>query len=299
MVFNHPGHLPSLTPFDSETPVNQLLDDVLGGSDWHGLTYVPDVDDRVVGIEVNGGDDLRWYVQALRNGWHIGPIGAEDEHQREWSSSDDRKTVLLTRGRSPRDYYAALHAERSTVIAPDMVDGAPGTDAQYPKVLFWADGSSVQDPAATVLGSTSSSGGAHQLEVDASELPPGSQAVLVSSTLDAPLPIGTADPTGLLRTSTRVTSPGTGEDWWFVVICQPGVENCGTPGNHSVVTAPIWVHAAAASAPAVLDAVGAAPAAAGRSLPATGAPVAWPIAVAAAAGGLALLAVRRAAASYF
>jgi hypothetical protein len=240
VVFNHPGHLPALTPFDSDTALNELLADTVGGGDWHDLAHVADVDDEVVGIEVHGGDDLFWYVKALRNGWHLGPVGAEDEHQREWSSSNDPKTVLLTRGRSPRDYYAALRAHRSMAVSPDLVAGQPGSPAEYPKVFLWADGTSVQDPRATVLGGTVTSAGAHSLEVDATELPPGARAVLVSSALDTPLAIGAADSSGRLRTSTRVTSPGTGEDWWFLVVCQPSIEGCGTPGNHSLVTAPIW-----------------------------------------------------------
>ena len=64
---------------------------------------MPEVEERVVGIEVNGGDDLSWYVRALERGWHVGPIAAEDEHQREWSTSERGKTLVLTRGRSPRD----------------------------------------------------------------------------------------------------------------------------------------------------------------------------------------------------
>ena len=101
LVFNHPGGQPALTPFDGDLPHNQILNDTLGGANWNDLAYVPDADERVVGIEVNGGDDLAWYVKALRNGWHLGPVAAEDEHQREWSTSADDKTLMLTRGQSP------------------------------------------------------------------------------------------------------------------------------------------------------------------------------------------------------
>ncbi|MDQ2648501.1 MAG: hypothetical protein M3Z03_02975, partial [Actinomycetota bacterium] len=295
VVFNHPGHLPALSPFDSDTPLNQLLADLVGGGDWHDLTHVSDVDDRVAGLEVNGGDDLFWYTKALRNGWHLGPVGAEDEHQREWSSTADPKTVVLTRGRSPRDYYAAFRAQRTMVVAPDMVGGEPGAPATYPKVLLWADGTSVQDPAATVLGGTVTGAGAHALEVEASELPPGARVVLVSDALDQPLPIGAADGEGRFRSSTRVTAPATGEHWWFVAICQPSIEGCGTPGNHSVVTAPIWFAAGAAQPEDAVVAPGTiVPDDPGRSaLPATGAPTRWPAVAAMGTAATALLALRR------
>ena len=52
-------------------------------------------------MEVNGGDDIEWYVKALTKGWHIGAVANEDEHQREWSTSADGKTLILTRGTTP------------------------------------------------------------------------------------------------------------------------------------------------------------------------------------------------------
>ena len=87
-MFNHPGGNPALTPFDGDLIINQLLAETRGGGNWNDIALVPDVDERVVGIEVNRGDDLSWYVKALPAGWHLGPIAAEDEHEREWSSSE-------------------------------------------------------------------------------------------------------------------------------------------------------------------------------------------------------------------
>ena len=268
VVFNHPGGLPALTPFDGHTPINQLLDDTLGGANWHDLAYVPDVDDRVVGIEVNGNDDFDWYVKALRNGWHLGPVAAEDEHQRAWASSEEGKTLVLTRGTSPAAYYDAFQASRTIALAAEVIDGEPGTPARFPSVRFWADGSSVDDPAATVLGGTITSPGPHRLEVAAQDLTPGAVAVLVSSASDAPQAIGAADAEGTLRTSVEVASPTSGEQWWFVVVCQPDAASCGGAGTHSVVTAPIWIRATSTGAPAPAPAVVVAPA--GSELPATG-----------------------------
>ena len=159
VVFNHPGGNPSLSPFDGDLVINQALADTLGGGNWNDLALVPDVDDRVAGIEVNRGDDLSWYVKALRNGWHVGPIAAEDEHQREWASSDDGKTIMFTRGRSPRDHYFAFQHHRTIAVAADLVAGSPGTPAQVPTIWFWADAPDPQDPAAIPLGGAPTNGG--------------------------------------------------------------------------------------------------------------------------------------------
>ncbi len=282
VVFNHPGGWPALSPFDGDLPHNQLLNDVLGNGNWNNLAYVPDVDDRVVGIEVNGGDDLSWYVKALTNGWHLGPIAAEDEHQREWATSDDGKTLMLTRGRSPRDYYFAFQHHRTVRLGADVVEGEPGQPAEYPAVLFWADAPDVQDPAATLLGSTITTGGPHTLHLEAAGLPPGSPAVLVSRAGGTPLSLGAAAADGSLHATADIANPATGEAWWFAVVCPPGTDDCGVGEAYSVVTAPIWAQAASATTPATPPAPPS-PAEAGGTggarLPATGTETpAWPLA---------------------
>ncbi|MGH9273711.1 MAG: hypothetical protein ACRDZU_03600 [Acidimicrobiales bacterium] len=291
VVFNHPGGWPALTPFDGDLPHNQLLNDTLGGANWNDLAYVPDLDERVVGIEVNGGDDLSWYVKALGNGWHVGPIAAEDEHQLEWSTSEDGKTLMLTRGRSPRDYYFAFQHHRTVSIGRDLVDGEPGAKAVVPSVLFYADGTDVQDPAATLLGGTITAGGAHTLHLDAAGLPAGSPAVLVDRGGGTPLPLGTAGGDGSLTAAAEVANPTTGEDWWFAVVCPPGTTDCGIGEDYSAVTAPIWAQGASPATPAAPSAP-TEPEVGGRGtgrLPATGSPAgAWP---AAAALGAALVTV--------
>jgi hypothetical protein len=294
VVFNHPGGLPALTPFDGDLPHNQILADTLGGENWDDVAYVPDVDDRVVGIEVNGGDDLSWYVRALRNGWHLGPVAAEDEHQREWASTEDGKTLVLTRGRSPRDYYFAFQQRRTAALAQDLVGGQPGAPAVVPTVLFWTGGESVQDPAAGVMGSIVDAAGPQSLELEVTGLPEGYQAVLVGDALDAPRALGTAAAAGTIRAAEVVEAPATGEDWWFVVVCAPEVVDCGLAEEHSVVTAPIWLRAAQATAPvpspagpAVADPLPASPAATAEQLPATGSDLTaagWWLALLAAAG---------------
>ena len=244
VTFNHPGGEPSLTPFDDGMPHNALLAS-RGGANWNDLAYVPDVDDRVAGIEVNGGDDIEWYVRGLTNGWHIGPVAAEDEHEREWSSSTQGKTLMLTRGGSPQDYYFALQHHRTVAVLDELVGGAPSEPAEVPSILFYADGADVQDPAATVLGGTIAGGGTHVLNVELAGLPAGSRVSLVGSAaggLATPIPLGAADAAGALSAAHAVVSPATGEDWWFVVVCGPGGSAvCGTDHDYAAVTAPIWL----------------------------------------------------------
>jgi hypothetical protein len=298
VVFNHPGGWPALTPFDGDLPHNQLLNDTLGGANWNDLRYVPDVDERVVGIEVNGGDDLGWYVKALTRGWHLGPVAAEDEHQREWATSEDGKTLVLTRGRSPRDYYYALQHHRTVRLGADLVDGEPGSAAVFPSVLYWADAPDIQDPNAVPLGATITTGGTHTLHLAAAGLPAESPAVLLS--LGAPpMPFGETAADGSLHESVEVAAPDAGGRWWFAVVCPPGTQDCGVGEAYSAVTAPIWLTAASATAP--VPAAPRSPAApatpsAGRGterLPATGGAsgAGWPAAI--VLGALVLAAVRR------
>lgn len=240
VVFNHPGGDPNLTPFGDGALLGPLLRRLVRGN-WNDYAYVPDVDERVAGMEVNRGDDLSWYVRALQNGWHLGPVAAEDEHQREWSTSTDGKTVMVTRGRSPRDYYWALQQHRTMAYGADVVHGAPGQAATYPQVWFWADGPSIDAPGAAPLGSRLTGPGPHQLELDASGLAPGSTAVLVHRGGGAPLALGTAGDDGTIRASHPVVAPASGEGWWFVVICGPDSTACGVDERYDVVTAPIWL----------------------------------------------------------
>ncbi len=289
VVFNHPGGQPALTPFDGDLPHNQILGETKGGANWDDLAYVADVDERVVGIEVNGGDDLEWYVKALTNGWHVGPVAAEDEHQLEWSTSSDGKTLVYTRGVSPRDYYFALQHHRTVAVGEELVGGAPGQRATVPSVVFTADDG-------VPLGSLVVGGGPHDVHVDLDGLADGAVVALVSDALDGPEVIGTADG-GSLTARRTITAPSQGEDWWFAVVCPPGTLDCGTGEAYDVVTAPIWFRAGTGPSPA--DAVPARPApdaggagARGGPLPATGAPTTR---IAAAAGALALaVLVRRA-----
>lgn len=239
VTFNHPGKNPALTPFDGDTPLNELLA-LLGNANWDDLAYVAAADANVFGIEVNGGDDIEWYIKALQRGWHLGPVAAEDEHQRGWSSSKEGKTLVLTRGRSPQDYYYALRQQRTAVIHHEWIEGEPGEKARFPTVLLYANGDSVQ--SGVPMGSVISSAGVHTLHVEVSGAPAGSPVVLIGSGAgqSLPIPLGNTDGSGKLQSVYTVMMPASGEEWYFVVACAADELACGSNQNHRAVTAPIW-----------------------------------------------------------
>jgi hypothetical protein len=196
-------------------------------------------------MEVNGGDDIEWYVKGLSKGWHIGAVANEDEHQREWSSSREGKTLILTRGTTPKDYYFAFQQQRTIAIREPLVNGAPGTHAQVPTIDYFADASSIADPGAVLLGSNAIGAGPHQLQLRVSGLPAGSKLALVSNRTGgqaAPIQLGSADGAGSASVTHAVIAPASGrQDWYFVVVCPATAARCGSDQNYTAVTAPIWV----------------------------------------------------------
>ncbi|MEK6806133.1 MAG: neutral/alkaline non-lysosomal ceramidase N-terminal domain-containing protein [Pseudomonadota bacterium] len=270
VTFNHPGGDPSLSPFDGSAPTGAVLQATRGGSNWNDVAYVDaGIDERVVGMEVNGGDDIEWYVKALTKGWHIGPVANEDEHQREWSTSNDGKTLILTRGRSPRDYYHAFKNRRTVAIHNALVSGNPGQPAAVPTIHYWVGGedSTVQD--GTPLGSIVMASGAHTLNVQMSELPVGTRVALINRTgvQTTPVQLGVSTDGSFVATKT-VTTPTSGQDWYFIVLCpalvSPDASACGSNRNVIGITAPIWFGAGAVAPPPSGDLVAVLSAAIGR-----------------------------------
>jgi hypothetical protein len=237
VTFNHPGGDPKLSPVDGGLPHTQVLA-ATGISNWNDLAYVPAVDKRVVGMELNGGEDIEFYVKALTKGWHIGAVAAEDHHERNWASRDDHKTLILTKGITPQDYYWAFANRRTVAIQASLVEGVQGQRAVVPTIDFTADGTHVLGSIVDVPGP-----GAHSLRVDTTGLPAGSRVAIIGSAAgqSAPIQLGAADALGELSNEVSVTS--TGDDWYFAVVCPPaaaGAPACGTNQNYVAVTAPIW-----------------------------------------------------------
>ena len=236
VTFNHPGSNPKLSPFDGAGPHAELLASTTLDN-WNEVAYVPEVDERVVGMEVNGGEDIEWFVRALMNGWHIGPVAAEDHHERSWASEAMHKTMILTKGTSPKDYYWAMANRRTVAVHAELVGGAPATPAVVPTIDFTAD-------RGHVLGSRVPNGnGRHVLRVQADGLPAGSRIALIGSQdgQDAPVQLGTVGDDGAFG-STRVVADRA-PHWWFAVVCPPASGTsgpCGSDQEYSALTAPIW-----------------------------------------------------------
>lgn len=122
-VFNHPGR---------EVEVHGPLTDAGAGGDpaytWNDFEYRPEHDARVVGIEMYGksGDYYDtdhgapaggWLAHALDKGWHVAPVGAEDEHGTSWAQPNRAKTVILAVQNTRAGLRAALAARRFYAVA--------------------------------------------------------------------------------------------------------------------------------------------------------------------------------------
>jgi hypothetical protein len=134
-VFNHPGREDQLeTSLPNGDPAYAFDD----------FAWRADADGRMVGIEVfgksgdaydtdNGAPAGGWYAHALDRGWHLGPVGAEDEHGTQWAQASRAKTVLLARDRGEASLREALAARRFYAVAQHhndvrlefAADGAP------------------------------------------------------------------------------------------------------------------------------------------------------------------------------
>jgi len=120
LVFNHPGR---------EDAVQSNIPDP--AFTFNDFEYRADVADRVVGVEVfgkssdvydleNGAPPEGWYARALDRDWHLGPVGAEDEHGTEWAKPERAKTVVLADANSRNDIRAALLARRFYALAQNQ-----------------------------------------------------------------------------------------------------------------------------------------------------------------------------------
>ncbi len=115
VVFNHPGREDSIGADDPAYAYNDFA-------------YVSEADPQVVGVEMfgKGGDAYEsgnnaptsgWYARGLDRGWHLGPLGSEDEHGREWAKPNRAKTVLIARNNQLSSLREAFSARRFYAIS--------------------------------------------------------------------------------------------------------------------------------------------------------------------------------------
>lgn len=96
---------------------------------WEDFRHVPAADERMVGIETlafrtadygsTGGPAGGPYARALDRGWHVGAIGAEDEHTPSRAGAPTLpKTVIEADENSVAGIRSALLARRFYAVAP-------------------------------------------------------------------------------------------------------------------------------------------------------------------------------------
>jgi predicted metal-dependent phosphoesterase TrpH len=100
-------------------PSDKDLDEADPRRNWNDFAYVPDLDDRIVAMELFNRRNARYeadFVKALNRGWHLGAVGAEDIHDTDWGASHYAKTVFLSEGRTPADFREAMAARRMYAV---------------------------------------------------------------------------------------------------------------------------------------------------------------------------------------
>lgn len=96
--WNHPWssgnrHLDGFDPYDAE------LDQVL-----QLLEVNPDVTPEL--------DGLYYYVKALDKGWHVSPVGNQDNHKENWGTQNNLRTGLLVDQLTEHHFYDAVRKNR-------------------------------------------------------------------------------------------------------------------------------------------------------------------------------------------
>ncbi|MFS0723993.1 CehA/McbA family metallohydrolase [Paenibacillus sp. 1P07SE] len=97
--WNHPWscgnrHLDGFDPYDAE------LDEVM-----HTIEI-----NTIESKELGG---LYYYVMALDKGWHVAPVGSQDNHHGQWGSENTLRTGILVDKLTTEDFYDALRHQRA------------------------------------------------------------------------------------------------------------------------------------------------------------------------------------------
>jgi hypothetical protein len=102
------------------------------GTNFNDLYYYPDYADQMVAIEIRNGvrvDDYEpQYIEALQNGWHLGPLANQDNHEGHWGDQGNPNsggqiylTGILADALTKADILAALRARRFYACEVDPI----------------------------------------------------------------------------------------------------------------------------------------------------------------------------------
>ncbi len=93
------------------------------GTNFNDLAFYPDYANEMISMEIRNGvraDNYEpQYIQALRNGWHIGPFANQDNHEGHWGDQGNPNsggqiylTGILANSLTKADILDALRARR-------------------------------------------------------------------------------------------------------------------------------------------------------------------------------------------
>ncbi len=164
-VFNHPGREDTLhTACENLGPLADACGTVYNGDlayAWNDLQLRDMAAPRVVGIEMygkashyydgdNGAPAGGWYAHALGQGWHLAPVGAEDEHGVQWGQPQRAKTVFIAESHAREDLKEAMLARRFYALGHSYNDVRVRFQAQD-EGGEWPMGSRLTRPEGAVL----------------------------------------------------------------------------------------------------------------------------------------------------
>lgn len=80
--------------------------------------YDPELDAVMYTIEINSiewtvMDGLSYYIHALDMGWHVSPVGSQDNHKPNWGTENDIRTGIVVRRLTKADFYDAIRNHRT------------------------------------------------------------------------------------------------------------------------------------------------------------------------------------------
>ena len=216
--FNH--------PHDKCQTKNDPSGATAGLCDWNDYKYIPAAAERMFGMELynDGNRDDRYesyYARALDKGWHLAPIGSEDEHFAQYAVDFRPKTVTLAQGLTAADFKAAWLARRTYALSPGQhLRAALTADQSHPmgSTLTCAAGKTVPLDVAMTQKDGSAFEGEYRLYTNGGE----QLATVKGSSAHFELP---------------VPASGAPERWYYVRV-HGGAEN-----KSVAYLAPVWVKA--------------------------------------------------------
>ena len=58
-------------------------------------------------------DGLSYYIHALDMGWHVSPVGSQDNHKPNWGTENDIRTGIVVKQLTKADFYDAIRNHRT------------------------------------------------------------------------------------------------------------------------------------------------------------------------------------------